>query len=204
MKKIVTVVIIAVLMATVTIQAAKSTLTHWTARIGYSGPDTFSQCVHNNLNQPDDFWVAVGLNANYDTYKWVNFNEAAYCQASWFYEAGIGCKTGRTCSFSTVPLCEYATNQYGYYQWGYFYSQAVPTQHYTYEWWIDTYYPGPYSYNILSLNPDASSTNGYTSDYFYLNSNPNNLLFLSSAPTGSYYYIETAAPPPARDYGGEY
>lgn len=205
MKKIIAVFSIAIFIVAAIIVAnqlwAKADpLHHYTATIGYQGPDYFSECVHTNNNQPDDCFVGFGMGAKYDTSLWNQYQQVAYNEGAWSYRAGYGGGSGPLAwRFYTIPYCNYAINQYGYYQGTGFDSDGIP---YTVNnsWIIDDYYPGPGLFNYISLNPDASSINGQSYEAFYLYSDPSQLLYLSAAPTGGYYTIMTASSPTPTSY----
>jgi hypothetical protein len=185
----------------------KAAFHHWTATIGYDGPDYFSECVHTNTDHYDDCCVGVGLAAQYDFGLWTMYEQVAYNYGAWSFYAGVGAYNdeGRdpAYQFYSVPYCEYDINQYGYYQGTGFYSQSS-AQWNGHSLGITTYYPGPYLTSYMSINPVASSINGESYEAFQEIENLNHLVYLSAMPTGSYYTIMTATSPPPSDYGDEY
>jgi hypothetical protein len=173
---------------------------HYTATIGYDGPDYFSECVHTDNGENDDCFVGLGMSAKYDEDLWDEYEQVAYNEAAWSFRAGYGGGDGEpTWRFYIVPICMYAINQYGYYQGTQFYSDGVPYAVGN-SWIIDDYYPGPSLTDYISLNPDASAIRGQSYEAFYEYSNPSNIQYLSAAPTGGYYNIMTASPPPKQYY----
>jgi hypothetical protein len=206
-KKFVAIIAISAFILTIAHQPlAKSDdpLHHVTATIGWDGPDLYSQCVHTHNMHRDDCYVGLGMETWYDYWMYWLYGIPAYGAGYWIFEAGYGCLLPYnysdpntyepTWEFHSIPVCRYSYNSYGADQWYQFNNGGVPYhQPSNGTSWVmhDTH--------SASL-PTSIRINGKSYEYFHEKINHNNILYLSAEPTGDYYYIMTASPPPAEEY----
>lgn len=205
-KKFVAIIAISVFILTIAQQPlAKSTpLHHVTATIGWDGPDLYVQCVHTHNQNRSDCYVGLGMEAWYDYWMYWLYGETDYGAAYWVFEAGYGSLLPYNLSdpntweptweFHSIPTCRYSYYDYGEDQWYQFNNDGVP-------------YHQPANGNSWVMHdthseslPASPRINGVSYEYFHEKINHNNILFLSAEPTGDYYYIMTASPPPAQEY----
>jgi hypothetical protein len=179
-------------------------LHHVTATIGWDGPDLYNQCVHTHYHYRDDCMVCLGMEGWYDYWMYWLYGETDYGAAYWIFEAGYGSLLAYNASdpntweptweFHSIPTCRYSYYAYGEDQWYQFDNDGVP------------YHQPPdgkswvmHDTHSESL-PTSPRINGVSYEYFHEKINHNNILFLSAMPTGDYYYIMTASPPPSQTY----
>jgi hypothetical protein len=168
---------------------------HVTYSIGAWGPDNFTECVHLDAWQYDDAFVALGMQAYYDTNYYQQYSIYAYNYGWWSFRAGYGaCEQGKPqplWRFYTVPVCSSSVNYGGGYTGSMWYSRGVPYSVYDNTWIIDDYDPSQSSTRYIS---PALSITGQSYAAFYNSNNPNQIIYMSATPTGSYYNIMTATP----------
>lgn len=204
-KKFVAIIVISVFILTIAQQPlAKSDLHHVTATIGWDGPDYYTQCVHTHYQHPDDCMVTLGMTGQYDYWAYWYYGEFVYSVGSWIFEASYGSLLAYdpgnestwepTWEFHSIPTCRYSYYASGEDQWYQFNNGGIPYhQPQNGNSWV------MYDFHGEGL-PDSARMNGVSYEYFHEKANHNNILFMSAEPTGDYYYILTASPPPAQVY----
>lgn len=192
MKKIVTVVIIAIFAATIILTAGTPRAkAEESAKVGYYGPDTYCNCVHTHVNQTSDCEAGLGMEAWYDFDLHYNTGGFAYLSGSWIFDAVVGYNRVSTWDVDGSPSCTYDINQYGYYAGTQFYGTNSPT----YNAWGGLDYQNYYS---ASFSPDASSISGQSYAAFWLKTNHNNIQYVYAQPTN--YTVLTAEAGPPHSY----
>ena len=202
MKKIISVVLIAVLtvMLSVGLQGAKAYRTDGNAQVGSPGPDNFCECVHTSLGTADDCMAGLAMTAYYDSANPYNYNYGSW---EFLAETSYNWKTP-TWSIYQSPYCSASVNQYGYYAGiAGFYDTNSPYWNTYGSVTVSCYYPSDPNYPT-NFNPDATSVNGQSYAAFYQNSNHNNMVYVSAQPPSAYYKVMTASPPPVTTPGWYY
>jgi hypothetical protein len=167
------IVLIAALAASVFTLSIGSYWVHATvydAMVGSPGPDTFCYCIHmGTYNQPDDTWVTLGMQGNYDT-----SNPYSYEYCYWSFDAGVGGNYDHDFWFFGAPRCTYAYDQYGYWSGDQYYAPGEPQQIGDRWYWDTTNYTSP--------NPSAHKMSGETYAAFYKEPDWSEVRYIAAQP----------------------
>ena len=192
MKKMISVGIIALMVASALFSIAEVHANNYTAYVGSPGPDTFSYCIHDGAyGYPDDTWVVLGMQGNYDTN-----NPYHYYYVKWDWETGVGGSGSADYWWypGYAPQFTFAYDQYGY--WSGSTSNAPGSPSY----YIDRYYWSYYNAG-MSVNPEAHKMSGRTYAIFYDPDNPTWMWDIASTPDQADLLTAQAGPPVHYQHG---
>jgi hypothetical protein len=175
MKKMISISLIAVLAATLMASLAIHGVqaNSYFAVVGSPGPDQFCYCIHDgNYNYPDDTWVTLGMQANYD------FNNPySYNYVYWSWETGVGGQNDHYYWWypNYAPQFTFAFDRYGYWEGDTGSAPYSPVQNG--DRWYWSWSGG------MSMNPGPYIMSGETYAIFYDPNNPTIMWDIGAIPS---------------------
>ncbi|MCW4019002.1 MAG: hypothetical protein NWF00_10060 [Candidatus Bathyarchaeota archaeon] len=186
MRKMISVVIIAIFAASTFVAIARVQANNYTAWVGSPGPDTFSYCLHDGTyGEPDDTWVVLGMQGNYNA-----SNPYHYYWVCWDWETGVGGSYDHDYWWypGYAPQFTFAYDQYGYWSGATGDAPGSPSQNGD-RWYWSCYDAGMY------VSPNAQKMSGSTYAVFYDPDNPAIMWDIISIPDPIDELTAQAGPP---------